>query len=60
MTNPLPANREDPKPCSTDCRNLMEKPHIHLCPVLNEEPQGDIDILLNGTLHEMKLALQQW
>ena len=38
----------------------MENPHIYLCPVLNKEPQGDIDNLLNGTLYEMKLALQQW
>ena len=36
-----------------------EPPYISYI-VLNEEPQGDIDILLNGTLHEMKLALQQW
>ena len=34
--------------------------HIYLCPVLNEEQQGDIDRILNGTLHEMKVALQQW
>ena len=60
MTNPLPANRGDPKPCSTGCGDLMENPHIYLCPVLNEEKQGDIDKLLNGTLHEMKIALKQW
>ena len=60
MTNPLPANRGDPKPCSIGCGDLMENPHIYLCPVLNEEPQGDINRLLNGTLNEMKLPLQQW
>ena len=60
MTNPLPANRGDPKPCSTGCGDLMENPHIYICPVLNEEPQGAINRLLNGTLHEMKLSLQQW
>ena len=60
MTNTLPSNRGDPKPCSTGCGDFMENPHIYLCPVLNEEPQGDINRLLNGTLNEMKLALQQW
>ena len=60
MTNPLPSNRGDPQPCSTGCGDLMENPHIYICPVLNEEPQGDLNRLLNGTLHEMKLALQQW
>ena len=60
MTNPLPAKRGDPKPCSTGCGDLMENPHIYLYPVSNKEQQGDIDRLFNGTLHKMKLALQQW
>ena len=28
--------------------------------MLNGEQQVDIDRILNGTLHEMKVALQQW
>ena len=60
MTNLLPANRGAPKPCSTGCGDLIENPHIYIFPVLNEEQEGDIDILLNGILHEMKLVLQEW
>ena len=60
MTNPLPSNRGDPKPCSTGCGEIMENRHIYLCPVLNPEPKGEINSLVNGTIQEMKLALKQW
>ena len=36
---------------------MMENPHINLCPVLNPDYQGDINKIINGTLHEMKTAL---
>ena len=60
MTNPLPSNRGDPKPCSTGCGEILENCHIFLCQVLNPEAQGNIEHLLNGTLKEMKTALNQW
>ena len=60
MTNPLPSNRGDPKLCSTGCGFMMENLHIYLCPVLNPEHKGDLNKIINGTLHEMKEALSQW
>ena len=38
----------------------MENPNIYLYPVLNDKSQGDKNRLLDETLHEMKLSLQQW
>ena len=60
MTNPLPSNRGDPKPCGTGCGEILEKCHIFLCQVLNIEAQVNIEHLLNGTLKEMKTALNQY
>ena len=60
MTNPLPSNHGDAKLCSTGCGSMMENLHIYLCPVLNPENKGDLNNIINGTLHKMKEALSQW
>ena len=60
MTNPLPSNRGNPKPCSSGCGNIMDNAHVFLCSVVNPEIKGDINRLVNGTIQEMKSALNKW
>ena len=60
QSNPLPANRGDPQPCSRGCGEIQDNCHIIQCSMINKEDKGEYNLLINGTLHEMKRNLEQW
>ena len=60
QTNALPANRGDPQPCLTGCGGILNNPHVFQCPIINKENIEDYDLLVNGTLNEMKNSLSHW
>ena len=61
QSNPLPANKGDPQPCLMfGCGDIHDNCHIIQCKALDKEDQGDYNLLINGTLHEMKNNLEQW
>ena len=41
QSNPLPANRGDPQPCSRGCGEIQDNCHIIQCSMLNKEDQGE-------------------
>ena len=58
QSNPLHANRGDPQPCSRGCGKIRYVCHIIQCSILNKEDQWEYNLLINGTLHEMKTTLE--
>ena len=58
--NPFPANRGEPQPCMKGCGDMHNHCHIIQCSALDKEDQGDYNLLINGTLTEMKNNLEQW
>ena len=60
QSNPLPANRGEPEPCVRGCGEVQNNCHIIQCIRLNPENKGDYNLLINGTLSEMKISLEQW
>ena len=60
QSNPLPANSGEPQPCMKGCGDVHNNCHIIQCNAMNKENQGDYNLLINVTLHEMKNNLGQW
>ena len=60
QTNDLPANRGDPQPCLTGCGGILNNSHVFQCPVINKNKLLDYNLLVNGTLNEMKDGLNHW
>ena len=60
QSNPLPANRGEPQPCSRGCGEIQDNCHIVECSFLKKEEKRDYTLLINGTLHEMKNNLEIW
>ena len=61
-SNPLPSNRGVIQHCNTGCGEIMNNSHVFQCDVLNQDKQQDynIEMLTNGSLEEMKSALNIW
>ena len=60
QSNPLPANRGEPQPCSRGCGEIQDNCHIVECSFLKKEEKRDYTLLINGILHETKNNLEQW
>ena len=57
-TNPLPANRGNPQLCV--CREEQENYHILQCDITNPGKKIELEVLINGSLLEMKTTLIHW
>ena len=57
-TNPLPANKGNPMLCM--CGEEQENNHILQCDITNPGKKIQLDVLINGSLLEMKTTLPQW
>lgn len=59
--NHLPGNKGEKQLCETKCGSIMSNSHILQCQILNDgEMKTSINDILNGTIPDMKKALEQW